>query len=112
MSGAGEAERRLTEPEPWVETRGRGVAWVVGGGCVCTEERFVLLRRRRASGDLLSGSLGDCALLAFEFGDLARLDVSLIQFRSERRWLMKGCFRLRFETKPLGWRRSGLLDTA
>lgn len=112
VRGAGEAERRLTEPEPWVDTRERGFACVVGGGWVCTEDRVVLLSRRLASGDLLSGSLGDCPLLAFEFGDFARFEVSLIQFRSDKRWLINGCFRRRFDTKPLGWRRSGLLDTA
>ena len=33
--GAGEAERRRSEPEPWVVTRGRtGALWVEGGGCV------------------------------------------------------------------------------
>jgi hypothetical protein len=58
----------------------------------------VALCLRLESGDLLSGSFGDCALLALEFGDLARFDVSFIQFRSDKRWLMKGCFRRRLGT--------------
>jgi hypothetical protein len=100
VSGAGDAERRLTEPEPCVDARGRGGTCVAGGdlGLVCTEERFVALCLRFESGDLLSGSFGDCPLLAFEFGDLARFDVSFIQFLSDKRWLMKGCFRRRFGT--------------
>jgi hypothetical protein len=76
------------------------------------EERFAMLCLLLDSGDLLlSGIVGDWPLLAFEFGDRARFDVSLIQFLSDRRWLMKGCFLRRFGTKPLGWRRSGLDTT-
>lgn len=46
-------------------------------------------------------------------GERARREVSFIQFRREARWFMKGCWylRRRVETKPLGWRRSGLVDT-
>lgn len=62
----------------------------------------MLLNRRFESGDLASGSFGDCPLLAFELGDRARFEVSLIQVLSERRWLMKGCFLRRLGTKPLG----------
>lgn len=87
VSGAGEAESRRTEPEPLVDTRGRGVTCVVGGAfvCVCTDVRFGALRRRLESGDLLSGSFGLCPLLAFELGDRARFDVSFIQFLSDKR---------------------------
>lgn len=84
-------------------------------GCAWTPElRFALLNRRLLeSGDLLGGTVGDFLLLAFEPGERARFDVSLIQFLSDARWLIKGCwyFRRRLETKPLGWSRSGLLDT-
>lgn len=107
MRGAGEAESLRIEPEPWVVTRGRrGTLWVEGGGCVYTELRFVLLVRRPLRGSpwdrVLSGILGDFSLLAFEFGERARLDVSLIQLRSDKRWLMNGCFRRRLGTKPFG----------
>ncbi len=74
----------------------------------------MLVRRplRESPADrVLSGILGDLSLLAFEWGERARLEVSFIQFRRERRWLIKGCFRRRLGTKPLGWRRSGLLPT-
>lgn len=113
MRGAGEAESRRTEPEPLVEIRGRGVVCVAGVRVVevLVEVRVVALRRRLESGDLLSGSLGDCAELALELGERPRFEVSLIQLRRERRWLMKGCFRRRLGMKPLGWRRSELLDT-
>lgn len=88
---------------------------VDGGGCVYTELRLALLARRPLRESpwerVLSGILGDFSLLALEFGERARLEVSLIQFRRDRRWLMKGCFRRRLGTKPLGWRRSGLLPT-
>jgi hypothetical protein len=85
----------------------------VGGdlGFVCTEERFAVLCRRVESEDLLGGIFGDCPLLAFDPGDRARFDVSFIQFLSDKRWLIKGCFRRRLGTKPLGERRSGLVDT-
>lgn len=45
------------------------------------ELRLLVLRRRRESGDLLCAIVGDFPSLAFEPpGDLARRDVSLIQF--------------------------------
>jgi hypothetical protein len=64
---------------------------------VWTEERFAALRRLRESGLLLSGIFGLFwpLLLALELGLLARLLVSLIQFRSDKRWLKNGCFRRR-----------------
>jgi len=102
------------EPEPWVEPRGRGPGVCgIGGdlGFVCTEERFAVLCLRLESEDVLGGIFGDWPLLAFEPGDRARFDVSFIQFLSDKRWLMKGCFRRRLGTKPLGERRSGLVDT-
>jgi hypothetical protein len=74
---------------------------VAGGdlGLVCTDDLFVALCLLLSSvGDLLPGSFGDCPLLAFEFGDFARFDVSFIQFLSDSRWLMKGCFRRRLGT--------------
>jgi hypothetical protein len=73
-----------------------------------------VLSRLPVSGDLLCcGMLGDLLLLAFELGDRALLDVSLIQFLNVVRWFKKGgwYFLRRFGTKPLGCRRSGLVDT-
>ena len=80
-------------------------------GVVAIDDRFAVFCLLFESGDLLSGSFGEWLLVAFEPGDRARFDVSFIQFRSDRRWLIKGCFRRRFGTKPLGERRSGLLET-
>jgi len=112
VSGAGDAESRLIEPEPCVEPRGRGGMCACGVlGVVAMDDRFVRFDLLFESGDLLSGSFGECPLLAFEPGDRARFDVSFIQFRSDRRWLINGCFRRRLGTKPLGERRSGLLET-
>lgn len=71
-----------------------------------------MLARRFESMLLLSGSLGLCPLLAFEPGDFARLEVSLIQFRRLRRWFMKGWLRRRcLGTKPLGCKRSVFVTT-
>ena len=52
-------------------------------------------------------------LLVLDPGDLARFDVSFIQFLRFASWLINGCwyFRRRFGTNPLGCRRSGLLAT-
>lgn len=112
MSGAGDAERRLMEPEPWVEPRGRGAMCVCGVlGVVAIDDRFVVFCLLFESGDLLSVNFGEWPPLAFEPGDRARFDVSFIQFLSDRRWLINGCFRRRFGTKPFGERRSGLLET-
>lgn len=88
VNGAGEAESRLMEPEPWVEPRGRVGTCAIGGdfGFVCKDDLCDVFCLRRLSGDLLlSGIFGDWPLLAFEPGDRARLDVSFIQFRSDRR---------------------------
>lgn len=71
----------------------------------------MLSLRLPPSGDLFSGNFGDCTLLAFEFGDRARLDVSFIQFRRDSRWPMMGCFRRGLGTNPFGERRSGLETT-
>ena len=95
VKGAGDADRRLTEPEPCVEVRGRVDTGAIAGdfGFVYTDDLLAVLCLRLSSGDRLSGSFGDCTLLAFEFGDLARLDVSFIQFRRDKRWPIIGCLR-------------------
>lgn len=88
VSGAGDAESLLMDPEPCVEPRGRGPDICgVGGdlGFVCTDDRFAVLCLRVESEDLLGGIFGDCPLLALEPGDRARFDVSFIQFRSVKR---------------------------
>jgi hypothetical protein len=94
VSGEGETEWRVREPEPWVEIRGWGGTCVVGGmfGWAWTPElRFAVLGRLLESGDLDCESVGDFPLLALEPGDLALFDVSFIQFLSDARWLMNGC---------------------
>lgn len=89
VSGAGEADsRRVADPEPFVDMRGRGGTWIDDGtdGCVCTEFLFCILTLLLGSGLLGSDCLGLCpVLLPFEPGLFARLDVSLIQFRKLRR---------------------------
>jgi hypothetical protein len=89
VSGAGDADkRRVPDPEPFVDMRGRGGMCVDGGtdGCVCTEFRFAVLSRLLGSGLLASGCLGLWpVLLAFEPGLFARLLVSLIQLRRLRK---------------------------
>jgi hypothetical protein len=84
VCGAGLADSRRTLPDPFVDMRGRGGTWVEAGMllCECTECRCAELNRFLESGLLLSGSLGLFfpVLLALEFGLLALLLVSLIQF--------------------------------
>jgi hypothetical protein len=115
VSGDGEREGRL--PDPWVDTLARFVTCVDGvtlAWCACTLElRFKVPDLRRESGDLLCGITGDFPLLALEPGERARFDVSFIQLRSDVRWFKNGgwYFRRRLGIKPLGCRRSGLLDT-
>lgn len=115
VRGAGDAERRRIElvPEPCVETRGRGVVWADVGmlGWADTVLDVMVLGRRLESDIFPSRVLGDFSLLAFELGERARFDVSFIQFLSDKRWLIKGCFRRRLGMNPLGDRRSGLVDT-
>lgn len=98
VNGAGDAESRLTEPEPCVEVRGRVETGAIGGdfGFVYTDDLLAVLCLRLPSGDLASGNFGDCTLLAFEFGDRARLDVSFIQFRRDKRCPIMGCLRRGF----------------
>lgn len=114
VNGAGDADSRRTEPEPWVEPRGRVDIGGTDGvlELVYTDDLLAVLCLRLPSVGELSGSCGDCPpLLALEFGDRARLDVSFIQFRSDKRCPMMGCFRRCLGTKPFGERRSGLLLT-
>lgn len=60
VSGAGDAESRLMEPEPCVEPRGRGAMCVCGVlGVVAMDDRFVVFCLLFESGDLLSGNFGE-----------------------------------------------------
>ncbi len=105
VSGAGLADSRLPDPELWVVTRGLGSMSAVGerAGSVWGECGLVALNLLLESGLLPFKVFGLCPSLALELGERPLFEVSLIQFRRDKRWFMKGCFLRRcLDTYPLG----------